>query len=216
MPKEKLIFVWVRDMLFLALLFNTCVGYIAFTFQKELQSGSIILVIIMTCLFFLSFLLALLCLITMLNHDISNKLRNNKWFKKTFPIINLFMLFCCTIFCASLCAIYILGLINRNKTINNNTVLPLLLSYAMFLGSYYLYKKASKIYENKYYKILSLKTKNGRDFKDLYLYSYNEEYIFLGSLPNHIGSREYLVVRKDDVDLFHLKLERFFWDEIID
>lgn len=139
------------------------------------------------------------------------------WFKCIYPKLNvtLFLLLSLLILLAS--AVFCSFLIKNNAIKTNNLfpiILILLAFYTLNVFFYHAFISLAEIYKKKQYRI-SLKTKDNNIFKDLYLYSNNNKRITFGEEPKHFSSRKFLILNKDIIDYYVIKVETYSWGKLI-
>ncbi|SFR11787.1 hypothetical protein [Desulfoscipio geothermicus] len=133
--------------------------------------------------------------------------------KRTHPYLNAITCLSCLLFFPVYSANYIVYLINKYSlsTKIEQCIAFNLLMYiiAYLIYRFYLYQET--LYRKPTFKIVTIKTNDGQVFHDLYLYNHDDKHIFLGSEPNHITSNEYLVVSKEAIKYYLIKLEIYSW-----
>lgn len=131
-------------------------------------------------------------------------------YQKYFPIINLIMILSSAIFSAFIIAALFVGIYDGKERDYKLIVAILIFAYGIFIASYRFFKYNINLYSNILYRVSFIKASEG-DFRDLYLYGANDDYIVMGKEKKYIGANEFIVLKKEMVHFYHIKREQFFW-----
>lgn len=218
LPREKRLLLNIKIILkviFIYALLTSYLSIIVYSCKPQISPyiGNIYLYTLITIaiLFFLC-IIGIMIINTDSTNNTTNIIRENVAFKKSFTFINCLLLFLSSFLCIFAASLLVANyMLNKAKDIKANIIIAIIL-FIIFFIVIRIYEFTRLTYTSKHYKILALKTNDGIIYKDLYLYSLNENYLFLGKTPKQIKSKECLVFRKDFVNMYHIEEEKYKWD----